>query len=106
MTTIKAFDTAITFSDTLTRDGVAENLTDASVKFLISERTGGTAFSASATIVSAAAGTVSYQPSAGFPTTAGKYIQEWEVTFSDGRILTFPGNRHNKIKIIEDINRA
>ena len=39
-----------------------------------------------------------------WPTELGEYLQEWEVTFSDGGILTFPSGGHNTIKIIEDLN--
>ena len=104
--TIKSHDTGITFSDTLTLDGVPFDLTSCSVKFLMRLKSGGTAFSATATIVDASAGTVSYQPGANFPTTAGRYYQEWEVTTSASKVLSFPGNSYNSIRIIDDLNGA
>ena len=112
MTTIKSHDTAITFSDALTLGGVAYDLTGCTVKFVLRNRTndgdgGVRAFSDAATVVSEPAGTVSYQPGAGFPTQIGKYRQEWEVTIvATGRTLSFPSDDYNDVKIIEDLNGA
>jgi len=106
---IKANDTAIVFSDTLLLAGAAYNLTGCSVLFALrpfvqSTRFSGSGFSAAATIVDAAAGTVSYSPTAGFPTAPGNYKQEWEVTRSDGAKLTFPSDGYNEIEMLEDLN--
>lgn len=101
---IKAFDTAVTFTDTLMLGGSAVNLDGAAVLFILERN--GTVFSAPATIVTPASGAVSYQPSAGFPTAAGDYRQEWEVTFPDSTKLTFPGDAYNKVTIIADLNAA
>jgi hypothetical protein len=103
-TSIKSGDTAIEFTATLTRNNVPVNLTSSSVKFLLRNRATGTAFSATATIVVAAAGTVSYEPGVGFPTTAGNYSQEWEVTFPDTTVLTFPSAGYNTLVIEDDLN--
>lgn len=100
---IKAYDTAIIFTATLTSDDEPVTLTGATVRFLL-KLGSGSVFSATATIVSATAGTVSYTPGVGFPTTAGVYDQEWEVVFSNGTILTFPNSRHNKVEIIRDLD--
>lgn len=99
---IKSQDTAVTFTDTLTLDGAAVNLTGATVLFLIANES--LAFSGAATVVNAASGTVRYLPGAGFPTTPGLYQQEWEVTFADASKLTFPSDRYNKVTILEDLN--
>lgn len=57
-----------------------------------------------ATIVSAAAGTVTYTAGVGFLTAIGDYSQEWQVTFPDASVLTFPSNGYNKIIILDDLN--
>lgn len=101
-TTIKAYDTAITFTSTLETNGVAQNLTGATVQFIL--KRSATVFSAAATIVSATAGTVRYSPGGGFPTTVGTYKQEWEVTFGDSTILTFPSSSYNEVVIIADLD--
>lgn len=102
---IKAFDTAIDFTLTAELDGTAVDLTGATVKFLLKSTTAGaTAFEGAATLDDAENGVVIYSPSGQFPTTAGTYEQEWEVTQSDGTVLTFPLTYKNKVVIIEDLN--
>ena len=101
---IKAYDTAITFTDTLTVNGVASDLTDAAVLFIL-KASDGTVFSDAASLASdPTTGGVSYQPGTGFPTAAGSYKQEWEVTYLDTTKLTFPSDGYNKVTIIEDLN--
>ena len=101
--TIKANDTAVTFSDTLSIDGTAADITGSTVTFIMDSDDDAPAFSAAATIVDPIAGTVSYTPTAGFPTAPGTYKQEWQVTFPSGKILTFPSETYNKVKIIADL---
>jgi len=99
--TIKSNDTALNFTDTLLLNGQPFNLTGCTVDFKMK---GSTSFADSATVVSAADGTVSYQPGVSFPTTAGKYSQEWEVTDTNGKILTFPSDDYNQVVIIANIS--
>jgi len=99
---IKSGDTSVVFTDTLLINDVAINLTGATVKFLLKDSA--VSFSATATIVLASAGTVSYTVGAGFPTTEGQYNQEWEVTQSDATILTFPNAGYNRLVIFDDLN--
>jgi hypothetical protein len=100
---IKSGDTAIEFTSTLQTNGTAVNLTGATVVMLL--KLGDAAgTSHSATIVSAAAGTVKCVPGGSFPTTAGRYLQEWQVTFSDTTILTFPSDGYNFVVILDDLN--
>lgn len=102
---IKSGDTSLEFTDTLMVDGVADDLTGSTVLFLMKKyRSPGTAYSFAATIVTAASGTVSYVPGVGFPTDVGSYKQEWQVTYSNGKILTFPTDGYNTIEIVEDLN--
>lgn len=102
---VKSGDTAIEFTDTLTQDGVAVDLTGATVLFLLRLRLEPfTAYSLAATIVTAASGTVKYVPGAGYPTAVGKYEQEWQVTFGDATVLTFPSSGYNTLIIESDLN--
>jgi hypothetical protein len=109
MTTVKmkSGDTAIEFTSSLETDGVAVNLTGASVLFLLKlSETPFTAYSLAASIVGTATdGNVkSLSSESGFPTTVGKYKQEWQVTFSGGAILTFPSDDYNYLVIQDDLN--
>lgn len=77
----------------------AVNLTGASVKFTLKQDGGSvTVNEATATILSAAAGTVEYAWATGDTASAGTYQAEWEVTFSTGKIATFP-NTIDKIVV-------
>jgi hypothetical protein len=106
---IKAFDTAIDFTLKAEVNDAALDLTGATVLFLMkSTAAGTTVFSATATVDAADAenGIATYTPNGAFPTAAGVYEQEWEVTQSDGTVLTFPLTSKNKVTIIEDLNAA
>lgn len=102
---IKTGDTALQFTDTLKVDGVATDLTGATVLFLLKLiDSPNTAYSLAATIVTAASGTVKYVPGVGFPTAVGDYRQEWQVSYVEGTILTFPSDGYNIVKILDDLN--
>jgi hypothetical protein len=47
--------------------------------------------------------TVSYTSAAGDLATAGEYDQEWEVTFDNGAVITFPTRSHNRLVVLEDL---
>jgi hypothetical protein len=98
---IKRHDTKGKFTDVLKLDGSPVDLTDASVKFLMKKT--GLAISQVATIVSPTAGSVEYQPTADDVAAKGDFNQEWEVTFVDGSILTFPNDGYNTVKIWDDL---
>ena len=103
---IKANDTRQQINGTLEIAGSAVDLTGATVLCLLKlVESPYTAYSLSASVVSAAAGTVRCLASvSGFPTVAGTYKQEWEVTFSDTTKLTFPSNGYNFIQMLDDLN--
>jgi hypothetical protein len=47
--------------------------------------------------------TFSYQPLPSDVALVGKYQQEWELDYGDGKILTFPNGTYNIVKIIADL---
>lgn len=80
------------------------NLIDASVKFQMKEANSDTVLiDSSATIVDENEGRVKYEWQEGDTDTAGNYHAEWEVTYSDGTIETFPKEKNIIVTIIEDI---
>ena len=58
---------------------------------------------ASASIVTPAAGTVQYDWDAADTDTIGSYQAEFEVTYVDGTIETFPNDGYVRVEIIRDI---
>lgn len=91
----------------LTIDGTTADLTTAtSILFLLKAiESPYTAYSLTGAVNgTATAGNVKYVVAAGFPTTPGKYKQEWEITFSDGTKHTFPSDDYNYVEIIPDLN--
>ena len=82
----------------------AVNLTGATVKLLVRKSGSSTTQSLTAAIVTAASGIVKYEWAGTEFTTAGLYLAEWEVTFSDGTKGTFPNDGHFKIQVTDDLN--
>lgn len=103
--TVKRSDVGVVFTDTLTANDVAVNLTTATVLFVL-RHSSGTVTSRTASVVSAAAGTVSYTTVTNDLSAAGKYRQEWQATFGDGRVYTFPSDGWNTVNVIDDLNPA
>ena len=95
---IKQNDTKPSLAAQLLSDGSAVDLTGATVKFHM-----GSSVDAAATIVDAATGNVRYDWSAADTTTSGTFNAEFEVTFSDGTIETFPNDEHLHIVITEEV---
>lgn len=74
---------------TLTRAAAAEDLTGATVKFQMRKADDKYyTVNAAATVVDAAAGTVSYSWGASDLNVTGEYLVQWEVTFISGRVET------------------
>lgn len=116
---IKQNDTARPLPSTLrtratpTDDWQVVDLTGATVQFHMRPLTEGSALKvdAAATIVSALGGQVAYSWAAGdtdmsdYPagTKQAQYLVEWEVTFADGTIGTFPNDRDLHVLIWRDL---
>jgi hypothetical protein len=102
--TVKQRDTAQVFTDSLTQDGLALDLTDATVLFLLRHEDTGEEFSDDAVIEGDPQnGDVSFGPGV-LPTTPGVWKQEWEVTLVDDTVLTFPNDGYNDVIIRPDLN--
>lgn len=90
---IKQGDSAPVLTDTLTySDGTAVNLTGATVTFTMRSLTAAAAqiAAAPATVTTPTAGAVSYTFSATDSAVAGNYAANWQVTFPDTSVMTFP----------------
>jgi hypothetical protein len=83
--------------------GTAIDLNGAAVRFHMRRAGGAVVIDAAATIVTAAAGLVRYVWIAGDTATAGSYQAEFEVTYADGTIETFPNAANIQIDILADI---
>lgn len=103
--TAKQGDAGPTFSDTLTySDGTAVNLTGGTVKFVMRSRAqNAPAINATATVVSAVAGTVSYTPTAADTATAGVYAAYWLVTNLSQTPLRWPTVGYLSVEIQENL---
>jgi hypothetical protein len=104
----KQHDTKIVFTHTPTIDDVPmqpADLIGCTVSFLLKDVTGViAAIKQPATITGAV---FSYQPVASDVANVGKFQQEWELIFPpgppNGKILTFPNNTYNVVKILADL---
>jgi hypothetical protein len=105
---IKAHDTKGKFVDTLKIDGEPVDLSGSTVSWLIKKAP--IAWKRPAVITypddqadDTKRGAVEYQPIPEDVETKGKFKQEWEVVFNDGKILTFPNDGYNNLNILEDL---
>ena len=103
---IKQNDTA----SFLTRDlkdafGAPVNVTGAAVKFSMRVKPAGTVKvdDEDAVIVTAGTGRVRYEWTATNTNTADEYEGEFQVTYANGKIQTFPNDGHIPIVVTDDI---
>ena len=103
---IKENDTA----SFLTRDlkdafGAPVNVTGAAVKFSMRVKPAGTVKvdAVDAVIVTAGTGRVRYEWTAANTNTADEYEGEFQVTYANGKIQTFPNDGHIPIVVTDDI---
>lgn len=74
------------------------------VRFVMTNKaTGEIKVDAAAAVVNASAGLVKYSWEQEDTDTAANYNGEFEVEFADGRLETFPNNRHIQIKVFIDL---
>jgi hypothetical protein len=105
----KQHDTKIVFTDTPKIDDVPlllSELADCTVSFILRVKDAPTGIKQTAVIQAdpliPTQAQFKYEPVAGDVDEIGKYRQEWEVVFPSLKILTFPNNSYNIVKIIED----
>jgi hypothetical protein len=85
-------------------NGNAINLTGASVRFHMRSVGGGNpVVDAAATVVTPISGIVRYNWAAADTDTVGTYQAEFEVTYADASIETFPNDGYIAVQIIDDI---
>ena len=109
---VKQGDTAPPFADTLLDNlGNPVNLTGATVRFVMRpQRRRLVKVAAAATVVQVGDGSdgskgkVRYSQTSGDVDTPGLYDVEWEVTYSGGKIETFPNGRHAVALITGDLD--
>ena len=89
----------------LDADELPVNLTAAALEFHMRVYPAGTTKISAGTVsvIDTAQGEVEYKWSASDTDTAETYEAEFEVTFSDGTIQTFPNDKHAFVYITDDI---
>lgn len=103
--TIKQSDTSPAIRATLKdASGNAINLNGASVQFHMKSLSGQVVIDEPMTIVTAASGIVSYAWQVGDTSTSGTYYAEFEVTYSDLTVETFPNTGNLAIVITPELN--
>lgn len=106
----KRGDTAAVIRATLYSDDASTtplDLTGASVKFimaLIAAEPGTPVVNGACTIIDAVNGRVGYDWMSTDVAVAGVYMAEFQVTYSDGKIQTFPRVEYLAITITEDLD--
>jgi hypothetical protein len=102
---VKQNDTSPSMLATLQdADGNAVNLTAASVRFHMRPVGGGqVVVDEAAVVVTPLEGLVRYNWIAADTDTIGSYQAEFEVTYADASIETFPNDGYIRVEIIDDI---
>ena len=103
---LKQNDTAPSIRATL-KDGSGSviDLTGASVRFHMKDLSGTVKIDTAATIISpATSGIVQYNWTGSDTDTAGTYYAEFEVTYSDSSIESFPNDENIGILITKELN--
>jgi hypothetical protein len=103
---VKRGDAGIVLGGELTQDGLAASLTNAAeVLFLARARRGGApAIVGTGAVVDADDGTVQYVLTAeDLANPAGVYFGEWQVTYDDGAVETFPSSGFVELVLYGDL---
>lgn len=102
---IKRNDTRPYWPITLTfEDGSVPDLSGGTVRFLAREAGNGQVkVDDTAVITDGPNGQAEWRPSAGDTDQAGSFDVEWEVTFSDGTVQTFPTRGYDRLIVVGDL---
>ena len=84
--------------------GASLNLSTATVSFRMQRSAGDTVIQGAAQIFDAAEGTVEYEWLSGDTSVAGFYLAEFEVTYSDGKVETFPNLGNIQVNITPELS--
>ncbi len=84
-------------------DGVVVDVTGATIRFHMFDQDKVVKVDAAAVINNGANGDVQYEWGASDADTAGFFDSEFEVTFSTGRVETFPNYAYQRVHIYEDL---
>jgi len=102
---IKQNDTSPSLQVTLKDSSlVVVNLTGATVRFHMKSVDGTLKVDASMTVTSALGGVCQYNWQAGDTDTVGTYYVEFEVTYADASVETFPNNGSKAVKVVRELN--
>lgn len=102
---IKQNDTSPSLLATLRDfDGNAINLTGASVRFHMKDLNGTVKIDEAMTVTNPTLGMVRYDWVTGNTDTVGTYYVEFEVTYSDNSVETFPNNGNKTISVVRELN--
>lgn len=103
--TIKQNDTAPSLQAVLKDpSGTPIFLAGAFVRFHMKSVSGTLKISSPVTIVDANNGLIRYDWEIGDTDTAGSFYAEFQVTYADGNIETFPNNGYESITITKELN--
>jgi len=103
--TIKQNDTSPSVSAILKDSSLAAiNLTGATVKIHMKSLDGTLKINSVMTVTSAIGGTVQYDWQTGDTDTVGTYLVEFQVTYSDGSIETFPNSGNSVVSVVRELN--
>ncbi|ELY47319.1 hypothetical protein [Natronorubrum sulfidifaciens] len=104
---IRQGDTAPAIRATLRdRSGVAIPLEDAFIEFRMRDRDGNLLIRDSAGTDPDEVGVVIYEWQPGDTDRAGVFRSEWQVTYPDGGIETFPNMGYLTVYVIDDVMRS
>ena len=102
---IKQSDTSPSLEATLSDANlVPVNITSATVKLHMKALGGGVVLDEQMTITDAVGGVVQYDWQAGDTSTVGTYYVEFEVTYSDASVETFPNTGSLPLVITRELN--
>lgn len=107
---MKANDLLPSIQAALTSNGVAVDLTNATVKFIMRAAdanwvpaTGAAKVNSPGVVVNASGGIVRYDWAAGDTSAPGNYVAEWQVSIG-GKAETFPTLTYHAITIVADLD--
>lgn len=103
--TIKQNDTSPSLQATL-KDAALQpiDLSGANIRFYMRSVDGTLKLDEPMQVVNALGGRVQYDWQAGDTDTVGTYFVEFEVTYSDDSVETFPNNGYKTISVVKELN--